>query len=177
VPFERLEVRFWQIHLNFYAYVYEIFTCFTSVVSLFQCPKPVISVVHNACIGGALDLITAADIRYCSSDAWFQVKEVDIGKWNQQEQSYLKDLFAVRKIHVNIEYKLHLMFIAFISPLVLLSWKRVLWLRALQTTSVVFMQCGQRYRIEWFQLTVIFSIGTHTSYHGIFLTAVGCNWQ
>jgi enoyl-CoA hydratase/carnithine racemase len=41
----------------------------------------VISAIHNACIGGALDLITAADIRYCTSDAWFQVKEVDIGKW------------------------------------------------------------------------------------------------
>ncbi len=26
-----------------------------------------------------MDLITAADIRYCTSDAWFQIKEVDIG--------------------------------------------------------------------------------------------------
>ncbi|XP_021928770.1 delta(3,5)-Delta(2,4)-dienoyl-CoA isomerase, mitochondrial isoform X3 [Zootermopsis nevadensis] len=50
-----------------------------SMTSLEKCPKPVISAVHNACIGGALDLITAADIRYCTSDAWFQVKEVDIG--------------------------------------------------------------------------------------------------
>lgn len=24
-------------------------------------------------------MISAADIRYCSSDAWFQIKEVDIG--------------------------------------------------------------------------------------------------
>jgi len=39
----------------------------------------VIAAVHNACIGGGVDLITAADIRYCSQDAFFQVKEVDIG--------------------------------------------------------------------------------------------------
>lgn len=35
--------------------------------------------VHSACIGGGVDLICAADIRYCTDDAWFQVKEVDVG--------------------------------------------------------------------------------------------------
>ncbi|PNF41641.1 Delta(3,5)-Delta(2,4)-dienoyl-CoA isomerase, mitochondrial [Cryptotermes secundus] len=50
-----------------------------AMTSLEKCPKPVISAVHNACIGGAVDLITAADIRYCTNDAWFQVKEVDTG--------------------------------------------------------------------------------------------------
>ncbi|KAK7070157.1 putative enoyl CoA hydratase [Halocaridina rubra] len=44
-----------------------------------KCPKPVIAAVHNACVGGGVDLICSTDIRYCSSDAWFQVKEVDIG--------------------------------------------------------------------------------------------------
>ncbi|XP_065344915.1 delta(3,5)-Delta(2,4)-dienoyl-CoA isomerase, mitochondrial-like [Cloeon dipterum] len=47
--------------------------------ALERCPKPVIAAVHSACIGGALDLILAADIRMCSSDAWFQVKEAEIG--------------------------------------------------------------------------------------------------
>lgn len=47
--------------------------------SLEKCPKPVIAAVHGACIGGAIDMISAADIRYCSSDAWFQIKEVGIG--------------------------------------------------------------------------------------------------
>jgi hypothetical protein len=74
---------------------------------LFQCPKPVISAIHNACIGGAVDLITAADIRYCTDDAWFQVKEVDIGKRNWNLQLYLEDLFSVRKIQFSIECKLH----------------------------------------------------------------------
>ncbi|XP_066495156.1 delta(3,5)-Delta(2,4)-dienoyl-CoA isomerase, mitochondrial [Tiliqua scincoides] len=44
-----------------------------------KCPKPVIAAVHGACIGGGVNLISACDIRYCTQDAWFQVKEVDIG--------------------------------------------------------------------------------------------------
>uniref|UniRef100_A0AAY4DM37 Delta(3,5)-Delta(2,4)-dienoyl-CoA isomerase, mitochondrial n=2 Tax=Denticeps clupeoides TaxID=299321 RepID=A0AAY4DM37_9TELE len=44
-----------------------------------KCPKPVIVAVHGPCIGGGVDLITACDIRLCTQDAWFQVKEVDIG--------------------------------------------------------------------------------------------------
>ncbi|XP_067831172.1 delta(3,5)-Delta(2,4)-dienoyl-CoA isomerase, mitochondrial isoform X2 [Heptranchias perlo] len=44
-----------------------------------KCPKPVITAVHSACIGGGVDLVTACDVRLCSQDAWFQVKEVDIG--------------------------------------------------------------------------------------------------
>ncbi|XP_051521659.1 delta(3,5)-Delta(2,4)-dienoyl-CoA isomerase, mitochondrial-like isoform X1 [Myxocyprinus asiaticus] len=44
-----------------------------------KCPKPVIVAIHGACIGGGVDLITACDIRLCTQDAWFQVKEVDIG--------------------------------------------------------------------------------------------------
>lgn len=35
--------------------------------------------VHSACVGAGVDLITSADMRYCTKDAWFQVKEVDIG--------------------------------------------------------------------------------------------------
>ncbi|XP_074534907.1 delta(3,5)-Delta(2,4)-dienoyl-CoA isomerase, mitochondrial [Halichoeres trimaculatus] len=44
-----------------------------------RCPKPVVVAVHGACVGGGVDLITACDIRLCTEDAWFQVKEVDIG--------------------------------------------------------------------------------------------------
>ena len=43
------------------------------------CPKPIIGAIHSACIGGGVDLISATDIRVCSKDAWFQVKEVDMG--------------------------------------------------------------------------------------------------
>ncbi|XP_037094561.1 delta(3,5)-Delta(2,4)-dienoyl-CoA isomerase, mitochondrial-like [Pollicipes pollicipes] len=44
-----------------------------------KCRKPVIAAVHGACVGGGVDMVTAADVRLCSQDAFFQVKEVDIG--------------------------------------------------------------------------------------------------
>ncbi|XP_003742536.1 delta(3,5)-Delta(2,4)-dienoyl-CoA isomerase, mitochondrial [Galendromus occidentalis] len=44
-----------------------------------KCPKPVIAAVHSACIGAGTSLITACDIRYCSEDAWFSIKEVNVG--------------------------------------------------------------------------------------------------
>ncbi|XP_061172954.1 delta(3,5)-Delta(2,4)-dienoyl-CoA isomerase, mitochondrial-like [Saccostrea echinata] len=44
-----------------------------------KCPKPVIAAIHNACVGGGVDMTSACDIRYCTSDAWFQIKEVDVG--------------------------------------------------------------------------------------------------
>ncbi|XP_075042936.1 delta(3,5)-Delta(2,4)-dienoyl-CoA isomerase, mitochondrial [Mixophyes fleayi] len=44
-----------------------------------KCTKPVIVAVHNACIGGGVDLVCACDIRYCTQDSYFQVKEVDVG--------------------------------------------------------------------------------------------------
>jgi enoyl-CoA hydratase len=47
--------------------------------SLERCRKPVLAAIHGACIGGGIDLITCADMRYCSADAWFSVKEIDIG--------------------------------------------------------------------------------------------------
>lgn len=43
------------------------------------CVKPVISLVHNGCIGAGANLITAVDIRYCTEDSYFQVKEVELG--------------------------------------------------------------------------------------------------
>ncbi|XP_075238888.1 delta(3,5)-Delta(2,4)-dienoyl-CoA isomerase, mitochondrial-like [Convolutriloba macropyga] len=49
------------------------------ITALEQCNKPVIAAVHNGCIGAGLNLITACDMRYCTSDAWFQLKEVEIG--------------------------------------------------------------------------------------------------
>ncbi|ORZ39573.1 ClpP/crotonase-like domain-containing protein [Catenaria anguillulae PL171] len=42
------------------------------------CRVPVIAAIHGACIGGGVDLVTAADIRVCSEQSWFCVKEVDL---------------------------------------------------------------------------------------------------
>ena len=40
---------------------------------------PVICAIQGGCIGGALDLATACDIRYCTADAFFCVQEINIG--------------------------------------------------------------------------------------------------
>lgn len=40
-----------------------------------SCPKPVIAAAHGYCIGGGVDLISACDIRVCSADAIFSVRE------------------------------------------------------------------------------------------------------
>jgi enoyl-CoA hydratase len=47
--------------------------------SIERCRKPVLAAIHGACIGGGIDLICPCDMRYCSSDANFSVKEVDLG--------------------------------------------------------------------------------------------------
>ncbi|CAO3601476.1 unnamed protein product [Absidia cylindrospora] len=44
-----------------------------------ECDKPVIAAVHSGCYGAGVDMITACDMRYCTKDALFCVKEVDIG--------------------------------------------------------------------------------------------------
>jgi len=43
------------------------------------CRKPVIAAVHGLCIGGGLDMIAACDIRLCTEDATFSLREAGIG--------------------------------------------------------------------------------------------------
>lgn len=50
-----------------------------TVTSIERCCKPVLAEVHAACVGGGIDIISACDMRYCSSEAWFSVKEIDVG--------------------------------------------------------------------------------------------------
>ncbi|WP_439519844.1 enoyl-CoA hydratase-related protein [Hydrogenophaga sp.] len=40
---------------------------------------PVICAIQGGCIGGAVDMVTAACIRYASSDAFFCIQEINIG--------------------------------------------------------------------------------------------------
>ena len=47
--------------------------------ALETCTKPVIAAIHGPCFGAGTSLITAADIRYCTSDARLSIKEVDVG--------------------------------------------------------------------------------------------------
>ncbi|CAM6034657.1 unnamed protein product [Sphagnum compactum] len=50
----------------------------SSFTAFEECRKPVIAAIHGACIGGGIDMITACDLRYCTKDASFSVKEVDV---------------------------------------------------------------------------------------------------
>ena len=40
--------------------------------------QPVIVGVHGSCIGGAIDLIAACDVVYCTDNAKFAIKEIDL---------------------------------------------------------------------------------------------------
>jgi enoyl-CoA hydratase len=42
-------------------------------------PKPVIAAIHGYCLGAGIDLISACDVRFASSDAVFSVRETRIG--------------------------------------------------------------------------------------------------
>jgi enoyl-CoA hydratase len=44
-----------------------------------NCRKPVLAAIQGYCIGGAIDLISACDMRYAAEDAQFSIKEIDIG--------------------------------------------------------------------------------------------------
>jgi enoyl-CoA hydratase len=47
--------------------------------SLEQARVPVLAAVQGGCIGGAVDLVTAADCRYATRDAFFCIQEINVG--------------------------------------------------------------------------------------------------
>ena len=47
--------------------------------SLESCRVPVICAIHGYCIGMGIDVSSACDIRICSKDTKFTIKEVDVG--------------------------------------------------------------------------------------------------
>ena len=57
-------------------HILEFQDCITAVE---MCEKPVICVLHGFTMGLGIDLSTSADVRICSNDTKFSVKEVDIG--------------------------------------------------------------------------------------------------
>ena len=50
-----------------------------TLTSLERCRKPVLAAIHGPCIGGGVDLVVCADMRYASSEASFCIKEIDLG--------------------------------------------------------------------------------------------------
>ncbi|MFN3583703.1 crotonase/enoyl-CoA hydratase family protein [Phenylobacterium sp.] len=44
-----------------------------------QARMPVIAAIQGGCVGGAVDMTSACDIRYATSDAFFVIQEINIG--------------------------------------------------------------------------------------------------
>lgn len=44
-----------------------------------KCRVPVLAAIHNTCIGGGVDMTCCADMRYATADAFFSIREIDIG--------------------------------------------------------------------------------------------------
>jgi len=47
--------------------------------SIERCRQPVVAAIQGACVGGALDMVTCCDMRYAATDAFFSIKEIDLG--------------------------------------------------------------------------------------------------
>ena len=62
--------------LSFQRSLKKLMDCFTA---LDEARFPIVCAIQGACVGGALDLATACDLRLCSADAFFTVQEISIG--------------------------------------------------------------------------------------------------
>lgn len=49
-----------------------------SVTSIAELAVPVIAAIHGYCIGGGVDLVSACDVRLCTNDAKFSVRETKV---------------------------------------------------------------------------------------------------
>jgi enoyl-CoA hydratase len=65
-----------RARLAFQTSLRKLMDCFTAID---EARFPVLCAIQGGCIGGALDLATACDIRLCSADAFFTVQEISIG--------------------------------------------------------------------------------------------------
>lgn len=63
-------------YLSFRPKILEMQSCFTAIE---ECPVPVVAAIHGACIGGGVDLSCCADVRLCSPDAIFSIRETRLG--------------------------------------------------------------------------------------------------
>ena len=62
--------------LSFQESLKKLMDCFTA---LDEARFPVVCAIQGGCIGGALDLVTACDIRLCTADAFFTLQEITVG--------------------------------------------------------------------------------------------------
>jgi len=75
-PLALLDTRSPRARLAFQQSLRQLMRCFDV---LEEAHFPVIAAIQGGCIGGALDLAAACDIRLASADAFFTVQEIHIG--------------------------------------------------------------------------------------------------
>lgn len=62
--------------INFYQNIRRMQQAFTC---LEECRAPVIAAIQGGVLGGAVDFVTACDIRYATKDAFFTIQETNVG--------------------------------------------------------------------------------------------------
>ncbi|HHI89042.1 MAG TPA: enoyl-CoA hydratase [Hellea balneolensis] len=61
------------------AFLAKVQTLQDTFSALEACRLPVLVAVQGGCLGAGVDMITAADLRYCTSEAYFAITEIDVG--------------------------------------------------------------------------------------------------
>jgi enoyl-CoA hydratase len=84
-----------------------------------RCRKPVVAAIHGRCVGGAVEMACACDVRVCSADATFSLKEVRlaivadlgglqrlpfiVGQGHARELALTgRDIDAARALHIHL---------------------------------------------------------------------------
>ncbi len=62
--------------ISFRPKILEMQACLTAIE---ECALPVVAAIHGACIGAGIDMSSCADIRVCSPNSIFSVKEAKLG--------------------------------------------------------------------------------------------------
>ncbi|MFZ5721532.1 MAG: crotonase/enoyl-CoA hydratase family protein [Pseudomonadota bacterium] len=66
-------------HVNAEAMRHHVKMLQDSFSCLDEARMPVIAAIQGGCVGGAVDMTSACDIRYCTADAFFVIQEINIG--------------------------------------------------------------------------------------------------
>jgi enoyl-CoA hydratase len=61
------------------AFIHKVRRLQDALSSVSRVRFPVIAAIQGACIGGALDLVSACDLRFAAEDAYFRIEEINIG--------------------------------------------------------------------------------------------------